>query len=109
WFDDIRKTYDVRFIVSGSEHLPTFLKVFGIDGKLDDLKKETLDLFDKEIAREYIFLILSGRKIVVRNEEIDLIMNLMGNPIPYFLQLFLDVLIVDCNTHQSIAREDIEN
>ncbi len=109
WFNEKRKTYKkIRFIVSGSEHLPSFLSAYRIDGQLDSLKEETLDLFDKTTAREYIFLVLAGRKIVARKEEIDFIMELLGNPIPYFLQLFLDVVISNCNKRQSITIKDME-
>ena len=109
WFDEKRKNCKkIRFIVSGSEHLPQFLQAYEIDGQLDDLKEETIDLFDNKTAKGYIFLVLAGRKIVVRNDEIDFILELMGNPIPYFLQLFLDVIVSNCHKRQKLAFKDIE-
>jgi uncharacterized protein len=109
WFHDIRnKTGKTQFIISGSEHLPTFLQGFQIDGFIDDLEQEHLDLFDEKTSRELVFLMLAGLKIVVENGEIEQILNLIGDPIPYFLQLFLDVIIRTCKAKQRLSSDEIE-
>ncbi len=109
WFHDTRnRTEKIKFIISGSEHLPTFLQGFQIDGFIDDLEQEHLDLFDEKTSIELIFLMLAGQKIVVENEEIEQILNLIGDPIPYFLQLFLDVIIRTCKARQRLSSDEIE-
>ncbi|MCP4681803.1 MAG: hypothetical protein GY864_05700 [Desulfobacterales bacterium] len=110
WFFTLRnKLEKTRFIISGSEHLPSFLSFFGIQSHLQDLAESHLGLFSKEIAREFIFLVLAGQKIVVNCSEIDQILDLMGKPIPYFLQLFLDAVCRICREKQCLSSEEIES
>jgi len=108
WFYEVRKRYTkIRFILSGSEHLPSFLSTFGINSQLDDMEKAHLDLFDREIAREFIFLALAGRKVVAAIHEIDLMLTLTGKPIPYFLHLFLDVICRTCKENKTLLPNEI--
>ena len=110
WFHELRKQHNkIHFILSGSEHLPSFLSAFGIDSRLDDLEKAHLDLFDREIAREFIFLALAGQKVAAAIREIDLMLTLMGKPIPYFLHLFLDAICRTCKEERSISSDEIES
>jgi hypothetical protein len=110
WFRGIRdQTGRIQFVLSGSEHLPTFLKRFKINGVLEDLNEVHLGLFDEKTSREFVFLVLSGQKVVAPRSEIDHILHLMGSPIPYFLQLFLDAVCRKCKEEQSLSLYEIEN
>jgi len=110
WFRGIRdKTGRIQFVLSGSEHLPTFLKRSKINGSLEDLNEVHLDLFDEKTSREFVFLVLSGQKIVALRSEIDHILRLMGSPIPYFLQLFLDAIYRKCKEGRRLSLHEIEN
>lgn len=110
WFRDIREqTGRIQFVLSGSEHLPTFLKDFKINGFLEDLNEVQLDLFDEKTSRKFVFLVLSGQKVVATKSEIDHILHLMGSPIPYFLQLFLDAICRKCKEKQDLSPNEIEN
>ena len=109
WFREARKKAKrISFVLSGSEHLPSFLESFAIEGHLDDLETVHLALFESQVAREFVFLVLAGKKIVVRLPEIYSILALMGEPIPYFLQLFLDILSRVCAEKRSLSFEQIE-
>lgn len=108
WFRELRTQYNkIQFILSGSEHLPSFLSAFGIDSRLDDLGKAHLDLFDREISREFIFLALAGQKVAAAIREIDLMLTLMGKPIPYFLHLFLDAICRTCKERKTLSSDEI--
>jgi len=110
WFQEARKQYNnIQFVLSGSEHLPSFLNAFEIDSHLDDLVEAHLDLFDQDIAREFIFLVLAGQNITAAIDEIDLMLTLMGKPIPYFLHLFLDAICRTCKEKKSISTAEIES
>ncbi len=109
WFREIRKEMDrVQLILTGSEHLPTFLQGFGIDeGLLSDLKPMSLELFDPQTAVDFIFLTLAGQKIGVVQDEINHMLSLIGKPIPYFLQLFLDAVCRVCRERQNLTCDDL--
>lgn len=109
WLRDIRERKGrIRFILSGSEHLPTFLRGFKIHGFLDDMHEVHLDLFDVKTAREFVFLMLAGQKVVATKKEIDHILGLIGSPIPYFLQLFIDALCRTCREKKILSLDEIE-
>ena len=111
WFGTIRKkrSKEIFFIVSGSEHLPSFLDSVGIENNLSDLVTIHLDTFDLETTRAFIFLTMTKQNISISQEECDYILELMGAPIPYFLQLFLDILVKKCREGKDISKSSIES
>lgn len=109
WFAEIRsKTARISYVLSGSEHLPVFLDAYGVDGRLQDMTPEHLDLFDGTAAKEFVSLIMAGQGVVISSDEIDRILSLLGDPIPYFLQLVLDTLISDCKRDGSLSGERVD-
>ena len=111
WFEDIRKNRPEKlfFLVSGSEHLPSFLDSMGIANNLTGLVSIHLKPFDPETAHAFIFLALAKQNISVSTEECRHILELMGKPIPYFLQLFLDIFVKKCRTGEEITKKQIDS
>lgn len=109
WFYAERQAMkNLLFILSGSEHLPSFLEKYDIDGNIDDLESVPLALFDVPAAKAFIFLLFAKEGISVRLPEITKILALMGEPIPYFLQIFVDLLCTTCRQKGEILSEDID-
>jgi hypothetical protein len=109
WFHTARQNAGrLSFILSGSEHLQTFLDSIGVHGQTEDLEIEHLSLFNMNVAREFVFLVLAGQGVVATPGEVDLILSLVGEPIPYFLQIFLDSILETCRRNQKMSRDDIE-
>jgi uncharacterized protein len=110
WFhDERRKMKNLSFILSGSEHLPLLLEKYGIRGHIDDLENVHLTLFDDQTARELIFLLLTKEGVSGNLPEINKILNLMGDAIPFFLQVFVDLLCSICREKGEVTLEDIES
>jgi uncharacterized protein len=110
WFSDVRKkAKHVSFILSGSEHLQTFLRRHGIDGKSEDLEQVPLGLFDRQTALSLMLLLFIREGISVRKNELDGVLHLMGEPIPYFLQIFVDLLGAECRRRGELVISDIED
>lgn len=82
--------------------------MFGIEGQLHDFQETSLNLFSKKIATEFIFLVFAGQKTIVSQKEIESILKLMGKPIPYFLQLFLDALLKACREKTALDPAQIK-
>ncbi|MBW2702890.1 MAG: hypothetical protein JRF33_18880, partial [Deltaproteobacteria bacterium] len=77
WFSKVRKKVaSLSFILSGSEHLPSFLELFEVKGYLGDLETIHLDLFKPDTAREFIRMALAGRGIVVTSKEVEQVLSL---------------------------------
>lgn len=110
WFADIRSNAkNICFILSGSEHLETFLRRHSIDGKIDDLTPVPLVLFDDKTALSLMFLLFIREGIAVEKKELDDVLRLIGEPIPYFLQVFVDLLASECRRREELTIQDIEN
>jgi len=110
WFEVIRKKRPEGLfsLVSGSEHLPSFLDSMGIDNDLSNLVHIHLEPFDPDSAHAFIFLAMAKQNISVSPEECSHILKLMGKPIPYFLQLFLDILVKKCRAGEEITKRQMD-
>jgi hypothetical protein len=110
WFKDIRKKRPegLFFLVSGSEHLPSFLDSMGIANDLSNLVTIHLEPFDPDSAHAFIFLAMAKQNISVSPEECSHILELMGKPVPYFLQLFLDILVKKCRAGEDISKKQMD-
>ena len=108
WFASIRKKMNrISYVFSGSEHLPTFLHSHHIEGELQDMSFEHLNLFDNTSAEELTELIMAGQGIIISRQDIDRILSLTGQSYPLLSSACLGHS--DCflqNTRKSYRRED---
>jgi hypothetical protein len=91
WFRAARiapKT-QTRFVIGGSINLITTLDSFGLVDTVNDLSIIRLKPFAPQTARNYVEAIFKTRKAKVQPEIIDLILELVGEPIPYLLAVLL--------------------
>src|SRR5208283_5042896 len=110
WFSVEReKIKNVSFIIAGSLHIQTFLRHHDIDGKIGDLEPVHISLFDPITAASFILLLFNREGVAVKKIEIDMMLDLMGAPIPYFLQVFVDLLSSECRRRGELSAKDIEN
>jgi hypothetical protein len=110
WFSEERqKAHNVSFILAGSVHIQTFLRHHDIDGKIDDLEPVHISLLAPKTAASFILLLFAREGVSVRKSEIDTMLGLMGEPIPYFLQVFVDLLSSGCRRRGELSTKDIED
>ncbi|MFC1896931.1 hypothetical protein ACFL0Q_09820, partial [Thermodesulfobacteriota bacterium] len=109
WFAEARKNAGraTQFVVSGSEHLPSFLESVGSTPHLDDLESVYLAPFNREKVAQFFFLALAGSGIAVSRAETEFMVSLMGAGIPYFLQLFVDALAEGCKSKGELSEKEI--
>lgn len=109
WFaNERKKTRNVSFVLSGSEYLKRFLKRHGINGHVDDLEPVTLGLFNYDTALSLMLLLFIREGISVEKKELDCIIHLLGKPIPYFLQVFVDLICAECRNNGELSLREIE-
>lgn len=111
WFSEVCRKYDrLSVIVTGSEHLDSYLEANQLPNSLiDHLEKVLLEPFGGDIAKLFSFLALFKQEIVVTPAGLQEISDLIGRPIPYFLQVFLDLLQNECHRAGSLSSGDFQN
>src|SRR3990172_11041001 len=91
WFRAARiapKT-QTRFVIGGSINLITTLDSYGLVDTVNDLAVIRLKPFARSTARSYVEMIFKTREVKAQQEIINLILELVGEPIPYLLAVLM--------------------
>ena len=107
WFSHIcQKLENVSFIITGSEHLDLFLGAYALSSDfLNDFEQVNLGAFEEGTAQLFSFLALLKQEITVTPTDLKTIVDLAGQSVPYFLQIFLDLLQLECRKAGQIPPE----
>lgn len=95
WFRKLREktlATRIRWMIGGSVNLTAALDRKGMVRLVNDLRKMSLPPFTNEQAKRFICQNLDDRDVGYSPEIVDKIIGLLGSPIPYFLQLFVQEL-----------------
>ena len=95
WFRSARIAPEtrVRFVIGGSINLVTSLDEMGLVDTINDLHLERLRPFDRPTAEAFVRSVFAGRDIALPHEVLETILVLVGEPIPYFLQVLLGAIL----------------
>ena len=86
------KSNNIRWLVGGSVNITGTLDEFGLINLINDLKPEPLPVISKQELNDFISKMLDERDVKYTNTLIPRVYELLGEPIPYFLQLFTQEL-----------------
>ena len=110
WFRALRLDLNLtntRFIIAGSRNIYTVyrnipdlllekgviekseLTYFSLPQVFIDFRKILIEPFDVETAKEFIKELFTSDQITVKDNIIDKILDLIGSPVPYFIQLLI--------------------
>lgn len=110
WFRALRLDLNLtntRFIIAGSRNIYTVyrnipnlllekgviekseLTYFSLHQVFIDFRKILIEPFDEGTAKEFIKELFTSNQMTVENNIIDQILNLIGSPVPYFIQLLI--------------------
>ena len=95
WFRIIREkslNYDVRWLIGGSVNLIVSLDKQGKVKLVNDLKPEILVPFSPDEVREFVTRMFKKNRVLFDDSVIPRILELLGSPIPYFLQMLTQEL-----------------
>ena len=110
WFGEVRgRMNNLKVVVTGSDHLESFLAAMGLDGRFDDLSQIVLPPYSADNAELFSLLAMTKAGVAVTPSDLGVMMGLMGKPIPYFLQIFLDLLQGACQRGGQLDARGIEN
>lgn len=95
WLRSIRQKYpQVIWIICGSIGLDTFAEQHNLIGAINDLKLQRLGAFSNQDAKAFLKLLSESpnNSLKLRDEVVDRIIEKVGWPLPYFLQLIFQIV-----------------
>lgn len=103
WFRAVRQKPDqdnIRWLVGGSVNLSSTLDRLGKLNLINDFRVEPLPPFSHEEVHEFASTMLKMRGVSFEPEVVDKVKQLLGKPIPFFLQLLTQELYRDWRKHR---------
>lgn len=94
WLRQLRLTYRkrVRWILYGSVGLDSFLERYGLAALVNDLKPLELTPLTVKEAHQFLTRLAAGQELQLTPRVRQDVLNRIGWPLPYFLQLMFDAL-----------------
>ena len=86
----------VRTLVGGSIGLEGVVRRAGLSGSINDLVPFHLDSWSKSTATSFLMELSLNCNFHLEDESIARILNLLGDPVPYHVQLFFSALRDAC-------------
>ncbi len=98
WFRAARIAPDTqtRFVLGSSINLVTTLDAMGLVDTVNDLWIEKLRPFSRPTAGRFIDQIFAAHRMEIDVEVREAILDLVGEPIPYLLSVFLTAILDRC-------------
>lgn len=102
---------NIRFIIAGSRNIQTVYRNipdlllengeieqreithFSLNQVFNDFRPVLIEPFDVEIARGFIKELFGSNQITVKEDIIEKMLELIGSPVPYFIQLLISEII----------------
>jgi hypothetical protein len=109
WFRKVRQNPEkdnLRWLIGGSVNLRSTLDRHGKLSLINDLRVEPLPPFSPREVREFVETMLRMREVSFQPEAIESIKALLGEPIPFFLQLLTQELYRDWRNHHQLLTTD---
>lgn len=97
----------VRTLIGGSVGLEGILRRAGISGLINDLAPFQLDSWDIETATEFLKALARDSGFVLENASVQRILALLGDPVPYHVQLFFATIRDACKGDVSRVSPDV--
>ena len=105
--DELRRH---RFIIAGSTGLNYLLdNRLGCPETLNDFCRETVDPLDMELAKKMCVEVAENNKVEIDEHAIDLLLELVGQPVPYFIQLFFSAAAQDPAVNRKLNKELVQH
>lgn len=96
WFRALRSPTglnNVRFIIGGSIGIEHVLSKINAIASINDLEKIQVEEFDKITAKKFIKELLKSEGIQADEKLVSNILEIIGVPIPYFIQVLVSTLV----------------
>lgn len=95
WLRVIRQSNKIRFILCGSVGIDNLLAEHNLTNTINDLERIDVPPFTDDVAKGMIKKLLDRYDIKYENKHIDNILEEIGIPVPYFIQLFVKAILIN--------------
>lgn len=94
WFRRLRVDPDVgltncRFLIGGSIGIEHYLSRLGAVDSFNDFERVTVGELTQPLARDFLETRLASRGVALSRSAVSKMLELVGTPIPFFLQVFV--------------------
>ena len=86
------KMNNIRWLIGGSVNIKGVLNEENLINTINDFHIETLPNIDDQEVESFISTMLTNRKVIFNQDIFGVMRDLLGEPMPYFLQLFTQEL-----------------
>lgn len=111
WFRDLRQTHHkkVRWILAGSIGMDTVASRLGLSDTINDLATMPLGAFAPETAHRFLTELGNSFDIPLDETLRDHVIQRIGWPVPYYLQLMFSQLQDIRDTKEHLTTADVDN
>ena len=113
WFRAVRQNPRqdaIRWLLGGSVNLTSTLDRQGKLNLINDLRVEPLPPFSDEEVRQFVQTMFAIREVPFQPQVVDRVRQLLGKPIPFFLQILTQELFRDWRRHgQTLGPEHVDS
>jgi len=112
WFRSLRQSphiKNVRFVIAGSIGIGRVLNELGEIHAINDFEQVRLDPFSAKVAASFLDTLASTHQLSLSQPSKRKILELIGTPIPYFLQImFSEVMKIHVQDGETITPKKVE-
>ena len=109
WRHDPQMRGRIHTLVGGSIGLEGVLRRAGLSGSINDLAPFRLDSWDRLTAATFLETLGHDYNFCLNEEAVARILDLLGDPVPYHVQLFFSALRDVCRNQSSrVLHETVE-
>ena len=111
WFRDLRQNHhkNIRWILAGSIGMDTVASRYGLGDIINDLDPFPLGAFSRETADRFLSCLAESYDLTINHEARLYMVQRIGWPVPYYLQLLFDKLVERRDTTNPVDNEDVDN
>jgi AAA+ ATPase superfamily predicted ATPase len=98
WLRSIRMETNVRMVFGGSIGIDQILKTINAGASINDMERIFVGPFEKKDAKALIALLFESENVKIDEKSIDKILDVLEEPIPYFIQIMVSTLLNEAKT-----------
>lgn len=106
WLRTLRNHQKVQMVITGSISIKSVLRELKVQDLINDMKEIELEPLNKKDSQLFFKCLLKSREIVIKGDALKFCEGKLIKEAHYFIQLFADRIVENCNTGEIIEEAD---